>query len=134
TRAALATLSLPNATIQESGVRPVYFAKTAILRPAYVVDLMLAQGTDARAYRRVVAADDGSVLEQTELTQDAAFTYRVWADATRRPLDGPNADFTPHPTGMPDGSKPSPIASSLIAMDSFNLPLDSWLASAATVS
>ena len=60
------------------------------------------------AYRYLIAAQDGRVLERHNLTADAAFRYRVFADASGdfRPLDGPIADFTPHPAGLPDGSYP----------------------------
>ncbi|MBE7451697.1 MAG: hypothetical protein HS111_23235 [Kofleriaceae bacterium] len=51
----------------------------------------------------VLAARNGRVLDQANLTVDAEFDYRVWAEATgdRRPLDGPVADYSPHPTGAP---------------------------------
>src|SRR5262249_43347867 len=64
------------------------------------------------------------------------YTYRVWADpADGRPLDGPLADYTPHPTGIPDGSIGAPVAPSLIMMEGFNHNpsnlVDPWLPSGA---
>jgi hypothetical protein len=127
-----------DATGNSLRARPVYFAKTAELRAAYLVEIMISRGVDMRGYQRVIAADTGEVLEAVDLTHDSAFTYRVWTDASKRPLDGPNTDFTPHPTGVPDGSKATPIASNLVSMESFNTPpsmvIDPWLASTATVT
>jgi hypothetical protein len=73
------------------------------------------------------------VLERHNLTADAAFRYRVFADATGdlRPLDGPIADFTPHPTGVPDGSDPAFVEPVLVSMESFKtrppMAIDPWL-------
>jgi hypothetical protein len=90
--------------------------------------------------RRYVLSDaTGRVISESNLTQNDAFAYRVWADQTgnRRPLDSPLTDFSPHPTGLPDGSAPSldpadAVLSHVIAMDSFNEPGDPWLPSNAT--
>ena len=73
---------------------------------AYFIEFFSSReptATNSDAYRYLIAADDGRVLERRNLTADVAFNYRVFADTTgdRRPLDGPIADYTPHPTGDP---------------------------------
>ncbi|HVY45207.1 MAG TPA: M36 family metallopeptidase, partial [Minicystis sp.] len=116
-------------------VKRVLYAMPDRLVPAYFVEL---DAGDARtrvgdAYAYVVAADDGRVLHRENLKHDDVFTYRVWADATgdKRPHDGPLADFTPHPTGTPDGSYPDAAPPSLVEMEGFNTNpdghADPWL-------
>lgn len=110
------------------------------LVPAWLVETFLAPAPGARqeAFAHAIAADDGRVLERSDLVQDAAFEYRVWAETSgvHRPFDGPTVDFTPHPTGVPDGSYPLPALQNLITMDGFNHnPLggfDPWLPAGAT--
>lgn len=117
-------------------VKPVLFATGGRERPAYFVELFAGTGARAfqDAFRFVVAADDLEILERRDLTMKAQF--RVWADADGRPQDGPQADFTPHPTGRPDGSSPAFVEPGLVTMNGFNhnpagLP-DPWLAAGAT--
>ena len=90
------------------------------------------------AARRYVVADaSGKILSDTSLTQYDAFVYRVYAETTgnRRPLDGPLTDFSPHPTGFPDGSAPAGVVSSnLVVMEAFNGPVDKWLPDHATTT
>jgi hypothetical protein len=129
-RAATRTLRL----VDDATVRKVIFPIAHRLVPAYQVEL-LAEGGDA--WRLVVAADDGRVLYRQDLTDYDKFSYRVWADPVdTRPLDGPQADFMPHPTGVPDGSEPAFIAPNLITMESFNHApggaVDPWLPAGAT--
>src|SRR5262249_14906139 len=98
--------------------------------------------TDGDAYRYIFAADDGRLLERTNLKHYAAFNYRVWADDPAnggRPFDGPINALTPHPTGMPDGTafiyNTMPRA---ITMDGFNKnpqnTFDPWLPANAGVT
>jgi large repetitive protein len=134
-------LAVPAGTLrlgEPARVKPVLVPQGAGLRPAYFVEFFAGTGarTHADAFRYIVAADDGRVLERRNLT--AHWKYRVWADADGRPLDGPQADFTPHPTGTPDGSQPDFIAPVLVDMIGFNHNpdgvADPWLATAATDS
>ncbi|HSR99675.1 MAG TPA: M36 family metallopeptidase [Kofleriaceae bacterium] len=78
----------------------------------------------------------GALVSDVDLVKHDAFVYRVYADTTgnRRPLDGPLQSFAPHPTGVPDGSRPSLIPSSLVVMDAFNGPFDKWLPDNATTT
>ncbi len=70
--------------------------------------------------------------------QNEAFKYRVWADPAGdlRPTDGPLADYTPHPTGVPDGLYLGFAAPILVTMDGFNKnpnnTFDPWLPKGAT--
>ena len=88
-------------------------------------------------HRYIIRDGDGAVLSDSELTQHDAFVYRVYADKTgnRRPLDGPLTDFSPHPTGFPDGSvQPGTVPSNLVVMEAFNETQDPWLAASATTT
>ena len=92
--------------------KPVYYPAGDQLVAAYFVEFFSsaqARATTSDAYRYLVAADDGRVLERHNLTADDAFNYRVWAEPhrRRRPLDGPIADFTPHPTGAARRQRPA---------------------------
>jgi MYXO-CTERM domain-containing protein len=117
--------------------KKILFAVDGALAPAYYVELFSQKrGGEWDAYAYVVDARDGRLVQRRNLTAHADVTYRVHADATgdKRPLDGPVADFTPHPTGVPDGSYPAFIAPSLVTIDGFNQPADPWLGSATTIS
>ncbi len=130
----------PLALVDPARVKPVYFAvgPSRRLVPAELVELRLAGGAPD-SWRFVVAAD-GSILHRQDLTAWDAFNYRVFADAAgdHRPTDGPQADWTPYPKPMPDGSRPPFVAPNLIAMEGFNHnpqgAADPWLPAAATVT
>jgi len=82
------------------------------------------------ARRYLVADASGKILSDTDLTQRDAFVYRVYAEPTgnHRPVDSPLTDFSPHPTGIPDGSTPTfSVPSNLVAMEAFNKLVDPWL-------
>ncbi|HEY0986564.1 MAG TPA: M36 family metallopeptidase [Kofleriaceae bacterium] len=88
------------------------------------------------AHRFLVSDTDGSIISDTNLEQSDAFVYRVYGETTgnRRPLDGPLESFAPHPTGVPDGSAPGLVPSSLIVMEGFNSTVDKWLPDTATTT
>ena len=95
--------------------------------------------TELGVFDAVVDAGAGQVLVREDRTASDAFSYRVWTDgADKRPLDGPIEDFTPHPTGMPDGSTPAFATPGLVSMEGFNKNPDGnpdpWLAPGATQS
>lgn len=131
---ALAMKQLPGSAPLRRPARAwrVYFPTAERLVPAFKVELL----RDDDAFAFIVDAFAARVLRATSLTSDAAFTYRTYADATgsKTPWDGPIADFTPHPTGLPDGSRPAFATPSLITLDAFNGPLDAWLGAGATQS
>jgi len=115
-------------------VKQVLFPLPDRLVPAYFVEVLVAKdgSRDSDAYSYVVAADNGRVLYRSNLTHNA-FTYRVWAEPNGDlvPLDGPQQDFTPHPSGSPGGPSPSYIEPVLVSTDGFNTnpngTFDPWL-------
>jgi len=136
--AAPSTLVLPHG----ARVQPIYSRADSVLRRGYRIDFYLgqAQSTDGPALSYIIGADDGRVLQARNLTFDASFSYRVWAENTGdlRPLDGTVADFTPHPTGVPDDTRTAFVPANLVSVEAFNTnPLgssDPWLANDATDS
>ncbi len=115
--------------------KKIYYPLPSALAPAYYVEVMA--GKDAYAY--VFAADDGRLLQRKSLTQYDVFQYRVWADpSSKRPADGPLADYSPHPTGVPGAPYPGFAAPSLVSMEGFNTnpnnAPDPWLAPGSTES
>ncbi len=121
-------------------IKKVYYPLPETLVPAYYVEIAGAKKSSTTSVLNsyVIAADDGRMLKRMSLTQDAAFTYRVWSDGAPNftPMDGPLADYTPHPAGTPDGSSPAFVAPTLVTVDGFNKnpmnTFDPWLAAGAT--
>ncbi|HEY5936266.1 MAG TPA: M36 family metallopeptidase, partial [Kofleriaceae bacterium] len=113
--------------------RQVWHQTATGLVAGWVVEYYASkQGTSTDdAYRTMLAAD-GSVLSHRSLVVD--FDYRVFGENTgeKHPKDGPTVDATPHPTGLPNGSFPAYIASSVVRVDSLNNTLDPWLPVGAT--
>jgi len=87
-------------------------------------------------HRYLVADVDGRIVNDANLIHKDAFVYRAYAEKTgnRRPLDSPLQDFTPHPTGIPDGAVQGFIDQNLVVMDAFNQTLDKWLPDDATTT
>lgn len=131
--------------VSEARARRVWFpmsrAPGATLVAAWVVEAYAsaqpAKTTSSDAFRMVIA-DDGRVLAERDLTVDAAFSYRVFAESTgeMHPFDGPLEDRSPHPTGHPDGIIPPYTTSALVSVTGLNhpgtSPADPWLADGAT--
>ncbi|MCA9624078.1 MAG: M36 family metallopeptidase, partial [Myxococcales bacterium] len=145
----------PTAASTADGIafsRPARLARTLFplgrsLKPAYLIELYVSASdviegghNDGEYFRYVIDADDGAVLYRENLSQSDVFNYRVWADPSAPfiPLDGPQQDYTPHPTGMPDMSDPGPMAPVLVPMEGFNTNpnnvADPWLPAGATES
>ncbi|HWN68428.1 MAG TPA: M36 family metallopeptidase [Haliangium sp.] len=105
-------------------VRAVYYPMPDRLVPAYFLEVFathpMEEGEDVYSY--VVAADTGQVLARRNLTFADVYQYRVWADTDglMTPLDGPQDDYTPHPTGVPGLPEPAFIEPVLVAMEGFN--------------
>lgn len=119
-------------------VKRIYFAGGDSLEPAYFIEFYAGRSEqlDTDAFRYVISANDGRILEMRDLVAYEEFNYRVWADADGRPADSPLADFTPHPTGLPDRSTFPFVAPTLITMEGFNTNpdgnIDPWLDSGAS--
>jgi hypothetical protein len=126
--------------IVSASARRTLFPEGARLVAAHHIEFIARKaGSNVNeAYAYVVAADDGRILHQEALTANETFTYRVWADpnGNHTPADGPLADFSPHPTGKPDGVRAGYAAPILVTTAGFNknpagVP-DPWLPATAT--
>jgi hypothetical protein len=122
--------------VQLARARKAWHDAGDLLVPAWIVEAYAgrADSTDGDAFRTVLSADGRRVLSHRSLVESDAFSYRVFAEPTGElhPLDGPLADYSPHPTGMPDGTYPAYVASSLITVEGLNHPpnspvSDPWL-------
>ena len=126
--------------IVEATAKRVLFPDGAVLRAAHYVELVTRQpGSKLDQAFGYVIGDDGRALYSAGLTEND-FTYRVWADPAGNhiPADGPMADYSPHPTGVPDKIRPGFVAPVLVTTGGFNknpsnLP-DPWLKPTDTVS
>jgi hypothetical protein len=120
--------------VQVAGARKVWYPVKGALVAAWIVDSYAqdtrTQSVDGDGWRTVIDRD-GKILSHDTLKADAPFNYRVFADGTsKQPLDGPQADFSPHPTEIPDGSYPAFIPPSLVTVDGLNnggVAPDPWL-------
>jgi hypothetical protein len=121
--------------------RPVWFPEAGQLTKAWSVEAYAgdASSSTSQAFRTVIA-EDGRTLKTTDLTADAAFTYRVFAEPTGElhPLDGPLTDVTPNATGVPNTTPfPPYLLPNLVTVDGLNHPAgrtapDPWLAAGRT--
>ncbi|MFY1827745.1 myxosortase-dependent M36 family metallopeptidase [Myxococcus fulvus] len=120
--------------------RPVYFAFEDRLVPAYYVEVQSGREDSLEwdAYSYVISAADGQVLMRKNMREEAAFSYRAFADTTPpyTPHDGPaGTNASPHPDGAPTGFRPAFVPPSLITLQ--NAPFsqnDPWLPADATVT
>ncbi len=134
---------------EPASVAPILYPAAGALVAAYVVEFYAgpADSAESSAYRYVVAAEDGRVLERRDLTVSEtaqsdghgpppAFDYRVFAETNGRPLDNPQAEYSPHPTGTPDGVQPPYILPNLVTIGGLNrqpsVVADPWLPADAT--
>ncbi len=120
--------------------KKVFFPMPDKIVPAYYLEIDLGKSneTSADLWGYVISAATGDVLMRKHLTHDIAFNYTVWGEtsAPYTPLDGPHAEFAPHPTGMPDNSFPAFIPPVMLSIEGLNtnpngMP-DPWLDAAAT--
>jgi Fungalysin metallopeptidase (M36)/PA domain len=127
--------------VQLARARQVWRHTDGMLSPAWIVEAYASSAgtTNGDAFRTVLTADGSRVISHGSLVADAAFNYRVYAEPSGEfhPLDGPVDDYSPHPTGAPNGQFPAYRASSLVTIEGLNHPAgaaapDPWLAEAAT--
>ncbi|MDF2698389.1 MAG: family peptidase, partial [Labilithrix sp.] len=123
--------------VTPASVERVYYPAFDGLVPAYAVSIHASRTGSARrdGYEYLVDAHDGRVIHRQDRVASDAYSYRVWADADGTPRDGPQADFTPHPTGIPDGTEPEFVAAVDVLVDGLARPgggIDSWLPLGAT--
>lgn len=127
------------ALLRPARVKPVYALSEGALVPAHYVEFLARADGREHGFAYAVAAD-GTPLWRRELIRHDAFRYLVWADSNgfKAPQDGPQTNFTPHPSGSPDGSLPVPTSQRLVGIEGFNtnpagVP-DPWLPSSAMVT
>ena len=122
-------------------VKPVLFRLPDALRSAWYVEVQMNDPAtrDVDGYAYVIDDEDGSVLFRHNLSADAAFTYRVFAEASGSNLPLPGGAIGrngfPHPTGVPDGYQAPSASSNLVTLQ--NTPFsrnDPWLPAGATVT
>ena len=139
----LAVASTPDLQVESARVRRELTKIDDGLAPVWRVEVMGTAAFDPMidaspfyAHEYLVSDDRGEIVGDTNLMQNDAFVYRVYAETTgnRRLLDGPLAGFSPHPTGVPDGSVPALIPQNLVVMEAFNGPVDPWLPANATTT
>jgi hypothetical protein len=127
--------------VQLARARQAWQHTGAMLIPVWIVEAYAgeASSTNGDAFRTVLSADGTRVISHRSLVADVAFKYRVFAEATGelRPMDGPVADYSPHPTGTLDGEFPAYAESALVTVDGLNDPADKatpdpWLPAART--
>ena len=138
-RQLVAQLSGSGATANVSArSRRVYFPSDAGLIPAYYVELDVApvDSTNSTMRAYVISAVDSAVLFEKSLTEDAAYSYRVYADGAPGyvPFDGMQGNsYFPYPKAAPDGSAPAIGPPGLVSVE--NVPFrrnDPWLSASAT--
>jgi hypothetical protein len=112
--------------------RRVLYATDTELLPAWHLEV----DTVREAFSVVVSALDGELLSCASRRFDAAHGYRVWANTTApfTPLQSPEGDASPHPTGLPDGWAPAMLTPAvLVTLDHAGLStMDPWLPAGAT--
>ncbi len=119
-------------------VREVVYAMPVGLFAAYHVELAVQRdaGPTSAIYAYVIDATEGRVLFRKDLTEDAAFAYRVYADANlpHHFYEGPQGDaWMPHPTGRYEPFVTQVAATNLITLDHGPISTqDPWLEGDAT--
>lgn len=143
-------LPAPSAARLDEAVRvkPVYYHWPEGLEAAYYVevlgrspdlppDVLDATGEvgSSEAYGYVVSAVNGRLLTRKNLSADAGFTYRVWADPlTLIPYDTP-AGNGPHPKAnpAPDGAQSPFVPTNDVPLLNYPFSMnDPWLAPGST--
>ncbi|HTE55824.1 MAG TPA: M36 family metallopeptidase [Kofleriaceae bacterium] len=123
---------------QPALVREVFYALPKTMVPAFqvAVEVSAAGSRSSRAYQYVISSSDGRILERQNRTFSEARDYSVWADndGELRPIDGPQGDLTPHPTGNPNDPVPvENVAARIVAsIESLSASGDAWLPDGAT--
>lgn len=118
-------------------VAPVFFPVAGQLVPAWSIEVLAERAGDERRQGQeyVVHAGDGRVLQRRSRVANDVYSYLVFADADGTPRDGPQSDYTPHPTGTPDGSEPGFASPARIPVEGLvhaDGRRDPWLPAGAT--
>lgn len=118
-------------------IKPVWYPAESGLLPAYYAEIHGRQPGVERPLARavIVSADDGRILSSIDLVRDhQPFAYRAFATPQGLPYSDPYGFTTPHPTGLPDGWRPTVLAPmNLVSLSSAGLRSgDPWLPDGAT--
>lgn len=119
-------------------VRPVVYAMPDGLFSAYHVELAVQrdEGPTSAVFAYVIDATKGNVLFRKNLTEDAAFSYRVYAEPNlpHRFLEGPQGDaWLPHPTARYEPFVTQTSTASLVTLEYGPIATrDPWLPHDAT--
>ena len=139
TRASIALVGpSPNAVVHAT--ERLLALRGGELVPAYRLSLTVTrEGTTAEGFVVDVDARDGEVIAMTSVTANDTFTYTVFADDAppHTPFEGPETSTMPHPTGVPDGSRPSFVMPRAVNVEGLITVLaspDPWLPDGATVT
>lgn len=117
-------------------LRPVLYSAGEGVVPAYYVELAgrFHDGKELEGTGSIISAENGELLRQASLVDEAAHSYRVFADSTGVPFVDAYGNTFPHPTAMPDGWLPTtPAPMQLVMLDHAGLSTgDPWLPPGAT--
>jgi hypothetical protein len=137
---AVTVTATPEIQVQAARARRELMLDGDQLIPVHAVEIIAdrlgADGKLESVARRYLIAEGGRVAREVNLTANDAFVYRALAETTgnRIPFDGALASYTPHPTGVPDGSVPGFGPYNLVVQEAFNGPRDPWLGTMATTT
>lgn len=114
--------------------RAVWYAARGGVVPAIVTDELDLLGATPRGEIAVHdAATNAELTRHRTLFELEAPQYQVYANDDGRPLTSPLGNLFPHPSGVPDGSRPAPVAQQLRDQHSARYALDApWLPAGAT--
>ena len=137
----LSVADVPDFHVANARAKRELLFRDGSVTPVWTVEVIADRtGFDDRmefsAKRYLISDADGAIVKTVDLVQSDAFVYRVFSETTgtRQPLDGALQSFTPHPTGVPDGSVPGPGPYNLVVQEAFNGPHDPWLSTTATTT
>lgn len=123
--------------IRPARIKPIWYPAERGLLAAYYAEISGVRPGDERPLARavIVAADDGRVLSSNDLIRDyQPFAYRAFATPQGHPYNDPYGFTTPHPTGLPDGWRPTVLAPmNLVSLVNAGISTgDPWLPDGAT--
>jgi hypothetical protein len=121
--------------VQQATAKKIWHRDGDTLIAAWVTEAYASNGTvDGDAFHTVTAADTGRVLSHRSIVEHDGFQYRVWAETAgeHHPADGPTADYTPNPLGVPSSVYPPFVAPTLVSLVGTNHLNDPWLPANAT--
>lgn len=122
--------------------KQVWYPRATGLEPAYYVELFANAKVNGQliAYAFVVSATDGAILHRANLKAEAAYSYRVFADASgplHQPYDSPLGNgYAPFPAATPNAKLERVGApSNLVTLEHAGIVTgDPWLPEGATVT